>query len=201
MIKKRAKVKMFDAIIKFIQASFGIWSIFGILGIIVKIFEFQLKKRNARIFIYASACACWALYFLFRGSVASACANVLGLIQSLVFMQREKHKWARSYFWLAFFMALQIANCIINFSNWHDAFPMLANIVGAIAYFVIGEKEYRLLSFFNCIFWLSNSICKVAVLALICDTTSVISAIVGFIRFVNRKKIETNNIEKIDQAI
>ncbi len=192
---------MFDAIIKFIQTSFGIWSVFGILGILVKISEYQVKKRNTRIFIYASACACWALYFLFRGSVASACANVLGLIQSLVFMQREKHEWARSYFWLAFFMALQIANCIINFSAWHDAFPMLANILGAIAYFVIGEKQYRLLSFGNCIFWLSNSICKVAVLALICDTTSVISAIIGFIRYAKRKKKEKYNIENLDQAI
>ena len=194
---------MFDAIIKFIQTSFGIWSVFGILGILVKISEYQVKKRNTRIFIYASACACWALYFLFRGSGASACANVLGLIQSLVFMQSEKHKWARNYFWLWLFLGLQVGNCVIGFSAWHDVFPMLANIAGAVAYFVIGEREYRLLSFFNCLLWLFNSICKGAILALICDVASVSSAIVGIIRYIIRvKKLsKQKEIEKIDQVI
>ena len=192
---------MWDKIIEFLQTSFGIWSVFGIIGISVKIFEYQIKKRNTRIFIYALACTCWALYFLFRGEVVSTIANFLGLAQSLVFMQRENHKWARSYFWLWLFLGLQVANCVIGVSAWHDIFPMLANIAGAFAYFVIGEKQYRLLSFFNCIFWLSNSICKVAILALVCDVTSTISAIVGFIRYIIRVRKYKKQIENLDQAI
>lgn len=194
---------MWDKIIEFIQTSFGIWSVFGIIGITVKVFEYQIKKRNTRIFIYALACTCWGLYFLFRGEVVSTIANFLGLAQSFVFMQREQHKWARSYCWLWLFLGLQVANCVIGFSAWHDIFPMLANIAGAFAYFVIGEKEYRLLSFFNCIFWLSNSICKVAILALICDVTSSASAVVGFIRYIIRvrKLKKQKELENINQAI
>ena len=196
---------MWDKIIEFIQTSFGIWSIFGIIGILVKICEYQIKKRNTRIFIFAIACACWGFYFLFRGDVVSACANVLGLVQSLVFMQREKHKWAKSYLWLYFFLSLQIANCIINFAAWHDIFPMFANILGAFAYFVINEKQYRLLSLFNCLFWLSNSVSKVAILAFVCDFTSVVSAIIGIIRFIARTKREKQQelleIENINDAV
>ena len=194
---------MWDAISKFIHSSFGIWSIFGIIAILVKICEFQVKKRNTRIFIYSMACACWTFYFLLKGEIVSACANALGLVQGLVFMQKEKHSWAKSYFWLGLFLFLQVANCAINFSAWHDVFPMIGNILGAIAYFVISEKTYRFLSLLNCTFWLSNSICKVAILALVCDASSTISGLIGLARFFARKNREKKQkqIENFKNAI
>ena len=107
-------------------------------------------------------------------------------------MQRDKHEWAKSKIWLYVFLAGQIAICLIGFKVWHDIFPPLAGIFGAIAYFVIDEKTYRYFALLNVVFWLANSIAKMpmTVLALVCDATCTISGCVGLYRFYKRKKAE-----------
>ncbi len=188
-----------DKLIQFISTSFGIWSVFGILAIIIKICEYQFKNRTVRISFYALASLGWATYFLLKGSVVSGVANIVGIAQSLVFMQRENHKWAKSYLWLVLFIGLQIANCAIGFSAWHDVFPVLASVLGGVAYFIIDEEKYRYIALISCVFWLCNSISKVAILALVCDVSCTISGFIGLVRFYRRRKREKSLAHKEDK--
>ena len=113
-------------------------------------------------------------------------------------MQRDRHDWAKSKVWLFVFLVLNVAVCIFGFKVWHDIFPPLAGIFGAIAYFAIDEKTYRYFALLNVVFWLSNSIAKMpmTLLALICDSTCTVSALVGLYRFYKRKKLENADEEQ-----
>ena len=124
------------------------------------------------------------------------------MIQALVFMQKDNHKWARSKWWLVLFLGLQLLVCIYGLKEWHDVFPLLGSIFGALAYFVVDEKTYRYFAIFNVAFWLANSIAKMpnTLLALVCDSTCTVSGLIGLARFYKRQKqAETEKEEqKID---
>lgn len=186
---------MFDGLVRFLSTNLGFWyiiliNIFGVFAIATKASEYQFKKRAIRFTLCITAGLCWLIYFLLQGQTVSALANLVSVIQTIIFMQRDKHEWAKSKIWLFVFLTLQIVICVVGFRVWHDIFPPLAGIFGAIAYFVIDEKTYRFFALFNVIFWLSNSISKMplTLLALICDSTCTISGTIGLVRFYKRQK-------------
>ena len=195
MFNLLAMNNLFDGLVSFLSGKLGIYYIllintFGVLAIITKLTEYQFKKRIVRSIICFTAGLWWLFYFVLQGETVSSLANLVSMLQVLVFMQRDKHVWAKSKIWLFVFLSLNLVICILGFKVWHDIFPPLAGIFGAIAYFVIDEKTYRYFALFNVVFWLSNSISKMpmTVLALICDSTCTVSALIGLYRFYNRKK-------------
>ena len=188
---------MFDGLVNFLDSNLGFWYIilfnfFGVLAIVIKVSEYQFKKRTARFIICTLASLCWLFYFILQGQTVSALANLIGLLQALVFMQREKYEWAKSKIWLFVFLVAQVVICVVGFKVWHDIFPPLAGVFGAIAYFVIDEKTYRYFALLNVVFWLANSIAKMpmTVIALICDSTCTVSGAIGLLRFYKRKNLK-----------
>ena len=177
-----------DLFVNSISNNWGIWYLilvnaFGVIAIILKTCEFQLKGRSKNILFCALAQTSWVLYFVFQADIASATSSLIGVMSCLVFLQREKYKWANSYFWLFFFIAIVVVNCIIGFDVWHDVFSILAAFLGVVAYFVINPKAYRYLALVVAISWLLNSTIKGYLLASICDIASTISVSVAIIRF------------------
>ena len=186
---------IFDGLVNLLNSNLGkfyivLINIFGVLAIIIKLTEYQFKKRTIRLIICIMASLCWFLYFILQGQTVSALANLIAMIQTIIFMQRDSHGWAKSKIWLYVFLGLNVLICLIGFKVWHDIFPPIAGIFGAIAYFVIDEKTYRYFALLNVVFWLANSIAKMpmTVLALICDATCTLSSIIGLYRFYKRKQ-------------
>ncbi len=177
-----------DTMIKSLSNSLGLWYIllfnaFGVIAIIIKACEFQLKTRNKILIFATSASACWIIYFFLQGDFTSALTSIVGVVQGLIFMQRGKHKWARSIFWLGLFLIIQVIVFITSFKVWHDMFSVSAGIFGTIAYFVMSEKKYRYIVLCSLICWVLNSAIKMYPIALMCDVTSTVSVIIAIIRF------------------
>ena len=205
---------MLVGIVNFFTSNLGGWylvlvNFFGVLAMTIKVSEYQFKKRRARILIFSLASLCWATYFFVQGQTVGALANIIGLIQGLVFMQRDKHNWAKSPLWLVLFLALHITSCTIGLQFWHDLFPFVGSVIGAISYYVIDEKKYRYLVLFSMCCWVCNSAFKMpsTTLALINDSTCIISSIIGLVRFYKREKAErmtqevTQTLEKTNKDV
>lgn len=176
----------------------GVWyniivSIVGVVSIIVLFLTYQMKSRDKILFVYIFAALSWMTYFLLQGDLTSAFMNIIGIIRSLIFMQREKHKWAKSIFWLFFFIAIMLVCAIFTFSTWKDLFPLIGNIIGTISFFVLNEKILRVLNITTYLFWIGNSISKLYYLALVSDSLALVSLIISLIRY--RKKKQAQNIE------
>jgi hypothetical protein len=185
-----------------LKISEGFSLCFAILSVIWLCRWIRNRCEKRRVFYVI-----WALYFILQCQIVSSFANVVGMLQAIVFMQKDNHKWARSKWWLVLFLGLQFAVCIYGFRAWHDLFPLFGSIFGALAYFVIDEKTYRYFAILNIGFWLANSISKMpaTVLALICDSTGTVSGLIGIARFYKRQKTDaekqtdnTDNDKKIE---
>lgn len=195
-------------IVSALSSSLGVWyavlyNFIGVIAIAVKVTETQMKKRR-KILFFASICnALWITYFILNGNFANAIVNTVGLIQLFVFSQREKHKWADSYFWLAFFIAVQIVASFFTWSSWFSIFSIVAGLISTVAYFVIDEKMYRYLFAVLVSLWVINGIVYFYWIALIHDVFALISIIIAIIRYniLGNKKAKEQNQEitsKID---
>ncbi len=181
----------------------GIWYLiilnaFGVMAIICKVIEYQVKKRKTMFLTITIASVCWLFYFLLYGNLTSSLTILLGIVRLLVFMRRDTCQWARSVFWLYLFLALQVAvavyTSIIGFS-WLDVFALSAGFVGIFAYFVTNPRLYRAISFVHMSLWVVNSIIYFYPIALISDSFSTISCGVAIYRFDLRKYARQDKIE------
>ena len=92
-------------------SSLGVWydilvNFFGVIAIILLVMSFQMKSRIKLLLVFILSQSTWIIYFVLQGDLASGIMCTIAIIMSLIFMQREKHKWANSIFWLFFFVAI-----------------------------------------------------------------------------------------------
>lgn len=198
------------AIVNFLSR-LGVWyhvlyNTIGAIGIIIKIIGFQLKKRSTRIVFNMCQGICWMLYFICTGNATAGVTGVIAIVQNLIFMQRENKKWADSYFWLVFFLCVQVG--ITVWSVWDgisitEIFPLFASPFGLIAYFVIKGKVFRSLILMSSLCWFANSLIGTFIantganlwMAFICDVLSVGSIIIAIIRFDILKKAKDEVVQ------
>ena len=177
-------------------SSLGVWydilvNFFGVIAIILLVMSFQMKSRIKLLLVFILSQSTWIIYFVLQGDLASGIMCTIAIIMSLIFMQREKHKWANSIFWLFFFVALMLTCSILTFKDWRDLFPLLGNVLTAISFFTLNDKLLRTINIGTYLCWMGNSISKLYIVALISDTLTLISVIVSLIRL--KKQTQTEN--------
>lgn len=177
----------------------GIWYLIilngiGVFAILCKICEYQVKSRGRMFVLSTVANVCWVLYFFLYGNFASALTCVINVIKLLIFMQRGRHAWAESVWWLILFLVLQALVTVFTVSAWVDVFCVTAGFLGVLAYFFKDGKKYRLFSLLHMAIWVANSIANFYLIALLSDTFSTVSCAVAICRYdIFNKKTKKND--------
>ena len=173
----------------------------GVVAIGVKIAETQNKKRNNILMFAILGYLCWVTYFILNGDFTSAMVNLIGCIQGIVFMQRDKHKWANSILWLFFFIAVQLVVAFFIWKSPFSLFSIVGGLICSVAYFIKDERMYRYLIFINILLWIGNGIVYFYAIALIHDTCSAVSILIAIVRYniLGKDKTEKSQIEKTDE--
>ena len=155
----------------------------GVVAIGVKITETQNKKRNRIVLFAILGYVCWVLYFILNGDFTSAIVNLIGCVQGLIFLQRGKHAWADSIFWLFFFIAVQLVASIFTWKSPFSLFSICAGLISTVAYFVMNEKLYRYLFLALILLWIGNGIVYFYPIALIHDCFAAVSISIAIVRY------------------
>ena len=191
--------EMSENFVQSLNANLGIWYLiilnaFGVMAILCKVLEYQIKTRAKMLVVATIANTSWVLYFVLNGNFTAGLTCALIVIRMLIYMQRDTKAWARSNWWIVAFTVLQTVVAVTTFKYWQDAFSIIAGYIGIFAYIMPSQKSYRLLSLVYIVLWLSNSICYFALsgvaylLALISDSFSTGSVLVGIWRYDISKK-------------
>ncbi len=181
----------------------------GVLAISVKILETQNKKRSRIVILAMINYLLWITYFILYGNFTAGIVNGICCVQALVFLQRGKRKWADSYFWLVFFIAVQLIAGVFTWQSPFSLFSIVAGLISTVAYFVINEKLYRWLFLALILLWIGNGIVYFYPIAIIHDVFATISISIAIVRYNflgkdNKRKAlqeqaKTENIEDIIQ--
>lgn len=174
--------------VKFLDNTLGIWYLiilnaFGVMAIICKVFEYQVKTRAKMFTLATIANICWVLYFALYGNFASALTCFINVVKMFIFMYRGRYKWADSILWLIFFLILQVLVSVFTVTSWVDCFCITAGFLGIFAYFVVDQRKYRLLSFIHMAIWVANSAINFYLIALLSDSFSTISCGIAICRY------------------
>lgn len=193
-----------NKLVNTLNGTLGIWYViilnaFGVIAILCKVTEYQMRRRNIVFILAIVAQILWMLYFVFYGDFLSAISCIITFISTLIFSQRENHQWAKSVWWLILFLAVQVAMVILTFKGLKDIFSALAGFLGIFAYYCVDMKKYRITSFFYSLAWLLNSIIKFYPLALASDLFSTISVSIGIYRYDIKKQPEPEKDKKTEQ--
>lgn len=187
-----------------LNVTLGIWYViilnaFGVIAILCKVTEYQMRSRNIVFILAILAQILWMLYFVFYGDFISAISCIITFISTLIFSQRENHQWAKSVWWLILFLAVQVVMVVFTFKGWKDIFSALAGFLGIFAYYSVDMKKYRRTSLFYSLAWLLNSLIKLYPLALASDLFSAVSVSIGIYRYDILKRPEPEKDKKIEQ--
>lgn len=170
-------------------------NVIGSIAILIKIIETQNKKRSAIIVFAVVNYALWITYFALNGNFTAAIVNTISVIQTVIFLQRGKYKWADSIIWLIIFITAQVVAGFFTWNGPYSLFSIGAGILSTAAYYVMDEKLYRYFFLALITLWICNGIVYGYVIALIHDVFAFVSILIAIIRY-NFKKEDKNNVNE-----
>ena len=89
---------------------------FGIGAMFSLFLVYQQKQRKKLLVCKLCADLCWVAHYLCLGACGGVIPNFIGIFRELIFISREKRRWANHIFWPIFFICLIFLG-ITSFDN------------------------------------------------------------------------------------
>lgn len=162
--------------------------IIGMIALGTSIICYQFNSPRKILILQIVMSALFALNLALIGAFSGAAMNVLGICRALVFYQREKRKWARSPFWVGFFIAATVAITVFTFESWVDIFPLAGTIFTTIALSMTDAAKIRLWTLPSPPCWLTYNVLNGNIGGILNEIFVISSIVVGMFRFDRKKK-------------
>ncbi len=176
--------------------------IFGIFGMIFMISSFQVKRQRGLIIVQLVSATFFFLNFLFLGIAAGKVLsgmilNFIAILRCVVYSNKEKFRadkkiwlfgFIASYFlaYAAIFTLLGTEATVENL--FIEILPVIGMTSSNIAFFKNDARSVRLLGFISSPTWLIYDIIYSSIGGVITESLSLVSIIVGLIRYDIGKK-------------
>lgn len=165
--------------------------IFGFAGIVFAVIIYQQKTRKGLLLSKLISDVLWFFHYFCLGAYSGAAISVIGLVRELIFMNREK-KWAKHWGWLVFFLALSAGSAVLTWKNWFSLLPMVASMLAVVSFWIGKPRISRLISFpiAGSMLAYDISLTPISVAGIVNELLTILSSVVGIIRYDIRKKVD-----------
>lgn len=164
----------------------------GIIAMLFYILSYQQKTSKGVIVMQLFGGALFTVSYFMLGAMVGALLNLLAVFRAVVYSNKENFR-ADSKVWLFLFTTLFGLSFVLTFTVFGKAFtvgsalleflPVFAMVVVTIGFYVNKAAFIRKMALISCPCWFIYNIFNLAVGAIICDSVSLCSAIIGIIRF------------------
>ena len=171
--------------------------ILSIIAMGVYILSFQAKKQNSIILFQMIANALFAISFFMLGAMMGMILNIISAIRALLFMYKKQLKTDNNV-WLVGFIAVYIATYVVSITMFVEELtvvtallefiPLIGMVATTLGYRAKSAQSVRISGLVNEPAWLIYNIYSFSIGAILCNFFSLISAILGLIRFNKQKK-------------
>ena len=171
-----------------------IGEIIGVIAIAEGFLIFLSSKREKIIFFkFVSDLLC-LLNQLLIGGYTGAILNGVAAGREFVFYNRDKKKWASSRLWLFFFMSITLISPTMSLvsgkEGWYAVLPAIGSCAAVIGFYSRYPNVTRYISFITNSLWLWYDILVNNVSAAVSCVILLLSAIVGTVMMLVRKRRE-----------
>ena len=179
--------------------------VLSILSIVICITQFLVSKRNISLairFIFdvvkIGCYVCIYMYLQDKVILAMVASGVVGAVRDVVFLYREKYKWADSIIWLFVFSIALVVFSIFEWGGWLTLLPIIGTIVNTIALYLKDYKKMKMVILFGQIFFITYHAVLIPesdllmILNLVVSVAYFMSAFIGLIIYFRRKNNPQN---------
>ncbi len=169
----------------------------GIVAMALNILSYQRKRQRDIILMQMGGAVLFTVNFIMLGATTGACLNFIAILRAAVYANKERFH-AEKAFWCWLFSGIFVSVYVLSFAVFGktpttynlivEAIPVVAMIVTTISFRAKEAATVRKLALIGSPLWLIYNCLFFAVGGIICETVSIISAIVGMLRY-DKKKV------------
>lgn len=165
----------------------------GILAIVVSLLVFQLNRRSRMLIVQICSCLLWTIHFMLLGAYTGSAINFLTGVRNAAYYRLGKRRDGRVPL---VFAGLFVAATIITWQGMHSMLPLIAILVGTLAFWQISPRRIRLLSLIAPPLWISYNLVVGSYAGIVADSLALVSMLVGIYRFdLKKHKKAADSIE------
>lgn len=165
--------------------------IVGIVGMVLSLLSFQLKKRKHIMLFQMTASLMFSAQLFMVGAITGGCLDLISFIRTLIFANNSK-KWASSKWWLVGFILVMIATGLLTWKDGWSVLPIISSILSTVALWMKQVKHIRLISLAVGPCWMVYNVVTGAYTGALNELLAMISIVIGLIRH-DRKKLTMDN--------
>ena len=179
----------------------------GIVAMALNISAFQFKNKRTLLMIICVGSGLFSINMFLLGAITGGIMNLLGVVRSLVYVDKEKLpipvKWVNAMFIVAYmisyvlsFTAFGTEPTLRNFLL--ELLPIIAMTAMTFAFAADNSKTVRLAGFINSPCWLIYNIFNLAIGGILCEIFALVSITSALIRIdiLGNKRKEANQDEE-----
>lgn len=164
--------------------------IFGILAMVALFSVYQQEERKKLLRSKLMADVCWVIHYLCLGAVGGLIPNFVGIFRELVFINRDKKKWASANFWPVLFIAINWGLAFAGTKDLLDYMPVCASTFVTISLWLRKPKLTKIILAPVCMTFLIYDVFVGSWAGVLNESISLVSIAISFVKGM-RKKEET----------
>lgn len=157
-------------------------NLFGLGAMISLFLVYQQKSRKNILKCKLSADIFWIAHYFSLHAWAGMIPNFVGVFRELVFVNRDKRKWADTPIWVGIFIIINFILGIISFENVYDLIPITASSFVTVSLWINNPKLTKIISAPVSASFLIYDIFVGSYMGIINESVSIISIIIYFIK-------------------
>ncbi len=151
--------------------------------------SFQINKRNLILLFLTIGQLFFVLHFGLLGAWSAGAMNFIAMIRGYVFYNREKFKWAKSIFWLYFFISIFWVAGILTWKNFYTLFLTVAMTIDSFSLWQKEEKILRMTMLLPRPLWFIYNFTVHSYAGMLTEVFIFLSLLIGIIRFDVKNKL------------
>ena len=179
--------------IGFMEASFVVAQVFGLLASIALIVGIQFKKKASILLMMIASSIFFTINFVLLEAWSGAMVCAMGVAVSLTIFLIEKFGHQVSKPIIVIFVIAETVFWAFTYQSLIDILPLVGTYFWLASMLQKDENRLRLLLIVNYVIWIIYGVITMAYTSILADVFSIISTIIALIRYRKRdnKKISS----------
>ena len=166
--------------------------IIGILAMAFNILSYQQKTRTQAIAFQLAGGLLFSVNFFMLGAIVGAILNAVAVVRAIIFLNKERLRADRLP-WLIGFISVFILTYVLTFTLFDkepsaknlilESLPVIGMTATTISFRFTDAGSIRKYGLISSPAWLIYNIANLSVGAILCETFSLCSILIGMLRF------------------
>ncbi len=164
----------------------------GFVSIVLFVMSYQYSDKKKLLLLQTLATALSCIQYLFIGAFSGFALNIICIMRNFIYYFRHKFRIKALFAPVILSIAIAVA-CVFSWDGYHSLLITAGLVINTICMGILGAQNLRKSILISSAFILAYNIFALSYSGMISESLSIISALVGIIRY---HKPKQKNVEQ-----